>query len=127
VVPVGGALLKLQDAVQRGRFVGILADRDTRGVGPRLPFFGEVAHMPDGHARIALKTGAPIIPGRIYRRHNWQLVIELLPPVPYDPNVDSVEDITRRCISLLECFIRDHPEQWFSFYDLWSDKELPVA
>ena len=65
---MGGALRKLQDAVVRGRYIGLVADRDVSGHGPRLPFFGEVTRVPIGHASLALSTGAWILPICIYRQ-----------------------------------------------------------
>jgi lauroyl/myristoyl acyltransferase len=127
VVSVGGAMAKLEDALRRGRFVALLADRDTRGTGPLLPFFGETTHMPDGHAKLALRTGAWIVPATVYRLRNGREVIEMLPPIVPNPETDTEESLTRRCIVYLEDFIRAHPEQWFSFYDLWHATELPVA
>ena len=127
VVPVGGALAKLENALTRGRFIGLLADRDTRGRGPLLPFFDQVTHMPDGHARLALRTGAWIFPARIYRLRNGRPVIDVRPPIIPDPETDTIESLTERCIVDMEEFIRSHPEQWFSFYDLWNQSELPVA
>ena len=127
VVPVGGALAKMEDALRRARFTALLADRDVTGKGPILPFFGEPCHMPDGHAKLALRTGAWLYPARVYRRRNWELCIDIRPPIIPDPAVDTEESLTLRCISHLEEFIRSKPQQWFSFYDLWHATELPIA
>ncbi len=127
VVPVGGALAKMEDALRRARFTALLADRDVTGKGPVLPFFGEPCHMPDGHAKLALRTDAWLYPARVYRRRNWELCIDIRPPIIPDPAVDTEESLTLRCISYLEEFIRSKPQQWFSFYDLWHATELPVA
>ena len=127
IVPVGGALRKLENAVARGRFIGLVADRDVSGHGPRLPFFGEVTRMPIGHVSLALSTGAWILPVCIYRQPDGRSFIEIRPPIIPDPAVDTPEDLTRRCLSVLEEFIRARPEQWSSFFDLWHATELPVA
>jgi len=127
VVPVGGALRKMQDALARGRFAALASDRDVSGHGPRLPFFGKVTHIPDGHAKLALRTGAWIFPGSIHRGPDGKPTIEIRPPIIPNPATDTEEDLTRRCLVILEGFIRTRPEQWSSFYDLWSETELPVA
>ena len=127
IVPVGGALRKLQDAVVRGRYIGLVADRDVSGHGPRLPFFGEVTRVPIGHASLALSTGAWILPICIYRQPDGRSIIEIRPPIVPDPTVDTPEELTRQCLSVLEEFIRARPEQWSSFFDLWHATELPVA
>ncbi len=127
VVPLGGAMRKLGEALTRGRFIALASDRDVSGRGITLPFFGQAARMPIGHALLALQTGAWIVPACIYRLPNGQTTIDIRPPIIPDPTVDTVESLTLRCLGTLEEFIRAHPEQWSSFYDLWSETELPVA
>lgn len=126
VVPVGGALRKLGDALARSRFIALAADRDVSGHGPRLPFFGEITRMPAGHAMLALRTGSWIFPTCVYRRPDGAMTIEIRPPIIPDPANDSMEGLTARCLTQLEEFIRARPEQWSAFYDLWSDADRPV-
>lgn len=127
IVPVGGALRKLENAVARGRFIGLVADRDVSGHGPRLPFFGEVTRMPIGHVSLALSTAAWILPVCIYRQPDGRSFIEIRAPIIPDPATDAPEDLAQQCLSVLEEFVRAHPEQWSSFFDLWHETDLPVA
>ncbi len=120
VVPVGGALIKLASALRRGQFIALVVDRDTSGHGPVLPFFGAPAHMPNGHARLALSTGAWLMPTVTYRRLDGKLVIDMLPPIIPDPASDTIEGLTLRCLKHLEQFICQHPDQWSMFYYLWE-------
>lgn len=119
VVPVGGALAKLEDAVRRGRFIALVVDRDVNRHGPVLPFFGQPTHMPNGHARLALSTGAWIIPAVTYRQPDGKLVLDMMQPIVPDPAVDSVDGLTQRCLTVLEDFIRQRPDQWSMFNALW--------
>jgi phosphatidylinositol dimannoside acyltransferase len=127
IVRLGGALRKLEDAVARGRFIGLVADRDVSGHGPRLPFFGEATRVPIGHVSLALSSGAWILPVCIYRQPDGRSFIEIRPPIIPDPAVDVPEDLAQQCLSVLEEFIRARPEQWSSFFDLWHETDLPVA
>ena len=120
IVPLGGALRKLQDAVARGRFIGLVADRDVSGHGPRLPFFGEATRMPIGHASLALSTGAWILPVCIYRRPDGGLVMEFRSPIVPDRKRDTKDSLTLDCLKILEEFIGARPEQWACFVDLWD-------
>jgi lauroyl/myristoyl acyltransferase len=122
-VPVGGALRRLQAALAEGRFTAILADREVSGRGLRLPFFGEVTRVPAGHAVLALRTGAWILPNCSYRRPDGKLVIECRPPIMPDRSLHTKESLTIRCLEILEEFIRAHPEQWACYYDLWDQAE----
>lgn len=127
IVSVGGAMRKLRNAVECGRFIALASDRDVSGHGPRLPFFGQVTRVPNGHASLALGTGAWIIPASIYRLSDGRSFIEIRPPIIPDPATDTVEGLTLRCLGILEEFIRARPEQWSSFFDLWHETDLPVA
>ncbi len=127
VVPLGGAMAKLENALTRGRFIALVSDRDVKGTGLRLPFFGDPTRVPSGHARLALRTGAWILPAIAYRQHDWRIVIEIHAPIIPDPARDTEETLTQRSLNALEGFIREHPGQWLSFFDLWSETELPVA
>ena len=125
-VPLGGALAKLENAVERGRFIALLADRDVKGAGMRTEFFGEVTSVPTGHARLALRTGAWILPAVTFRAPDHRIIIDIRAPIIPDPEVDTEESLVVRCLRILEDFIREHPEQWSSFFNLWSRTELPI-
>ncbi len=127
VVTVGGAVRRLYQALKQGRFVAVASDRDTSGQGELLPFFGEVTRMPTGHARLALKTGAWILPTSVYRLPDGRTAMEVRPPIRPDPENDTEESLTLRCMTVLEEFIRARPEQWSSFEDLWDQPALEGA
>ena len=119
-VPVDGGLGRLQEALARGRFTAILADRDVSGRGPKLPFFGQVTRVPAGHAVLALRTGAWILPVCIYRRPDGGLVMEFRSPIVPDRKRDTKDSLTLDCLKILEEFIGARPEQWACFVDLWD-------
>jgi KDO2-lipid IV(A) lauroyltransferase len=111
---------RLQQALAQGKFTAILADRDVSGRGLKLPFFGQATRVPAGHAVLALRTGAWILPICAYRRQDGQLALEFRPPIIPDRKRDNKESLTLRCLAILEEFIRAHLEQWVCFYDLWG-------
>lgn len=127
VVPVGGAMTKLLRALKRGRVIALVSDRDVKGTGLRLPFFGQLTRVPTGHAKLALKTGAWILPGSTYRVDDHRIVLDIHPPIVPDMQTDTVESLTSRALTVLEDMIRRHPDQWLSFFNLWSENKLPVA
>lgn len=124
-VPLGGALTKLEHAVERGRFIALVADRDVKGTGMRVKFFGEETTVPTGHVKLALRTGAWIIPGSTYRTHDHRIVVDFRPPIIPQPGETEAE-LMARCLPALEEMIRAHPDQWSSFFNLWSKTERPV-
>ncbi len=127
VAPVGSVTRRLITALKHGRFIALVSDRDVTGAGPVLPFFGQPTHVPNGHARLALSTGAWIIPATTYRMADRRIGLEFREPIIADPATDTAESLTQRCLAVLEDFIREHPDQWLSFFNLWSNTELPVA
>ena len=125
-VPLGGAFAKLEEAVERGRLIALVVDRDVKGTGLKTEFFGEATTVPTGHARLALRTGAWILPVTTYRARDHRIIIDIREPIIPDASVDTEESLVVRCLRVLEEFIRAHPDQWSSFFDLWSRTELPI-
>jgi lauroyl/myristoyl acyltransferase len=124
-VPLGGALAKLENAVERGRFIGLVADRDVKGTGVKVEFFGEETTMPVGHVKLALRTGAWIFPGMTYRGPDHRIIIEIREPIIPRPG-ETEEQLLARTLPALEEIIRSHPDQWSSFFNLWSKTRRPV-
>jgi KDO2-lipid IV(A) lauroyltransferase len=121
VVPVGGAMAKLEDALTRRRLVVLVVDRAINERGAILPFFGQPTRVPDGHSALALRTGAWIVPSVTYRRPDGKLVIDFAEPIIPDPEQDTADDLTLRCLKILEGYIRQRPDQWSMFNALWND------
>ena len=119
-VPVEGALSRLREALTQGRFTAMLADRDVSGHGPKLPFFGQVTRVPAGHAVLALRTGAWILPACVFRGPDGRVAIEFHSPIVPDRSRYNTESLTLHCLQILEEFISARPEQWACFYDLWD-------
>jgi KDO2-lipid IV(A) lauroyltransferase len=124
-VPLGGALAKLENAVERKRFIGLVADRDVKGTGMRVKFFGEETTMPAGHVKLALRTGAWIFPSMTYRGPDHRIEIDISPPIIPQPG-ETEEGLMARTLPALEDMIRAHPDQWSSFFNLWSKTTRPV-
>jgi lauroyl/myristoyl acyltransferase len=124
-VSLGGALAKLESAVERGRFIGLVSDRDVKGSGEKVVFFGEETTLPTGHAKLAARTGAWILPGLTYRTRDHRIVIQIRPPIIPQPG-ETEAQLMARCVPELERIILAHPDQWSSFFDLWSKTTRPV-
>ena len=72
-------------------------------------------------ARLALKTGAPIVPffARLAPAGRYRVAFH--PPV--DTAVDgdqAVEQLTERCLAVVEAEIRLSPEQWLWLHRRWK-------
>jgi len=107
--------------------VGILADQNTMPEeGMFVDFFGTPACTTTGLARMALHTGATVVPGYAYWDENlrkYRLRFET--PVELLRSGDTERDIlenTRRFTSTLEEVIRKHRDQWVWIHARWKNR-----
>jgi len=114
--------------------VGILADQNTMPEeAVFVDFFGKLASTTTGIARMALHTGAPVVPGYAVWDENLQKYrLRFEPPVELirtsDPQRDVLEN-TQRFTKALEAIIRKYPDQWVWVHGRWNTRlkgEAPV-
>jgi lauroyl/myristoyl acyltransferase len=121
VLPLGrGTTLSIVGCLRRGDVVGLMADKDFTSSDQRVPFFGRAARLPRGPAYLAVKTGAPILPGFIVRREDDSFLLRYYPPIVARSG-DSPEQIQTSIARILEGVISEYPSQWFVFTDFWAD------
>ncbi|MEJ2720808.1 MAG: lysophospholipid acyltransferase family protein, partial [bacterium] len=118
--------------ILRGRkIVAVLIDQHTKVSGIYVPFFNRPAYTPTGVAKLAIKTGAPILPMAIYMRDNGRHEVRILPAIesasdPGDPE-KQVEKLTRQCSHAIETLVRFDPKQWVWFHNRWRYDEKGVG
>ncbi len=112
----------LYEALAAGRWVAILGDQDARRRGCFVPFLGRPASTAAGPARVALRTGAPIVMGFMLRRPDGRFDLEVRGPLdPPDPDSPgAVERLTALHTGLLEERVRARPELWFWLHRRWK-------
>jgi KDO2-lipid IV(A) lauroyltransferase len=115
---------RMFEPLRRGEILGVLIDQHTRVAGMWVPFFGRPAHTPTAVAKIALATGAPIVPMAAFLGRNGRHVIHVLPAiaVPHsgrDGRERAVREITAACSLAVESLIRIDPKQWVWFHHRW--------
>ena len=119
-IPFGRAARECIAALRRGEIVAVLGDRDYTGGRQTVQFFGQPARLPDGPAKLALTTGAPILPVFMVRVAGDKFAYVLGEPIWADRQRDSVAVIAGRIAGALEKIICAHSEQWSLFHDLWN-------
>ena len=107
--------------------VGILADQNTMPEeGVFVDFFGKSACTTAGIARVALHTGAAVVPGYAYWDESIQKYrLRFEPPVELTRSGDTERDVfenTQRFAKALEEIIRKHPEQWVWVHKRWKTR-----
>ena len=111
------------EAIGRNAAVALLADRNLSGRGVPTIFFGEETRLPIGPARLALDTGAPILPVGSYFKRGAGHRVAILPPIVVTPS-DDVAGLTAKVADALEDVIRAAPEQWHMVQPNWPSDRL---
>jgi phosphatidylinositol dimannoside acyltransferase len=123
VPPEPGILATLEAALADGHVVALVGDRDLGRRGVEVDFFGERTTLPAGPARLALTTGAPLLPAAAYfTDRGYRAVIR--PPLAVTPSGDLRTDVTQLTQHLADAFealIRAAPEQWHLTQPNWPD------
>lgn len=125
------AILKV---LGQGGTVGILADANTiLEEGVFVNFFGVPASTTSGLARIALRTGAAVVPGFLFwdeQRRKYRLRFE--PAVDLSRTGNEEADVlenTARFTRVIEEQVRAHPDQWLWVHKRWKTRppgEKPI-
>ena len=107
--------------------VGILADQNTMPEeGVFVDFFGKSACTTTGLARVALHTGAAVVPGYAYWDESIQKYrLRFEPPVELIRTGDTERDVfenTQRFTKVIEEIIRKHPDQWVWIHQRWKNR-----
>jgi KDO2-lipid IV(A) lauroyltransferase len=107
--------------------VGILADQNTMPEeGVFVDFFGKSACTTTGLARVALHTGAAVVPGYAYWDESIQKYrLRFEPPVELIRTGDTERDVfenTQRFTRVIEEIIRKHPDQWVWVHQRWKTR-----
>ena len=129
-IPFGRAARECIAALRRNEVVGVIGDRDFTTSTRTVEFFGRPARLPDGPAKLALATGAPLLPAFMIRLPDDTFAYIVDEPIWADKSRQSVEDVMRLVAMAFERVIRQHSEQWFLFHDLWdleTDRALATA
>lgn len=119
---MGPAILR---GLRRNDVVAVLIDipMEPGQSAVTVDFFGAPVSIPDGPARIALRTGATVVAATVSRVHPWgEAARPRVTSIPFTPTGDAELDVralTQATMHALEAMVRDQPEQWYIFRNLW--------
>ena len=118
------AILKI---LKEAGTVGILADQNTMPQeGVFVDFFGTPACTTAGLARVALHTGAAVVPGyAVWDAGLGKYRLRFEPPMELVRTGDAERDIvenTQRFAKVTEEIIRKYPEQWVWVHARWKTR-----
>jgi len=119
-------------AMHEGDTVGILMDTNmTPPQGVFVPYFGIPACTASGLARVALKTGAAVLPGfLVWEANEGRYVLrfgEILTPVQTGDSGADIVANTALYTATIERYVRQYPEQWLWVHRRWKTRPAGEA
>jgi KDO2-lipid IV(A) lauroyltransferase len=130
LIPIDGPMIDLFRTLRRGGVAGIAGDRNVASEGTIVNFFGQPARLPDGHVRLAMRTGAPLILGFSRRvcRDSYQASFRPHFLIPQEgPESERFAAGMAYVVHGLEEAIGAHPEQWAITVPFWADAGTAAA
>ena len=126
-IPKADATRAVLRALKRNDAVGILADQNAAGEdGVFVNVFGIQASATSGVAKIAMKTGAVVIPGfAVWDERSSKYKLKFYPPLEMASSGDAGADVienTQRCQKAIERAVREYPGQWLWIHRRWKTR-----
>ncbi|MBK6317981.1 MAG: lysophospholipid acyltransferase family protein [Dehalococcoidia bacterium] len=125
----GPSLLR---ALTQNGVLALLIDRPVAEGGVRVTFFGEEVEVPAGPARLALRTGAKVVPTAFVRTSPGKPDVTAI--CDFDIEAVSTGDrdgdtkaLTQAIMQAHERIIRQHPDQWYMFRPMWAKPARAVV
>jgi KDO2-lipid IV(A) lauroyltransferase len=112
----------LEAALGANKAVALLSDRDLKGRGVSVTFFGEETTLPPGPATLSLRTGAPLLPVASYYEgdNGYRVVVRPAIPIPEaGTRAEKVQQMTQSLATEMESLIRAAPQQWHLVQPNW--------
>ncbi|MBF0245703.1 MAG: lysophospholipid acyltransferase family protein [Planctomycetes bacterium] len=110
--------------LKQGGLIYVLADVDIGERGIFVPFLGKAASTPAGPAELALRSGAVLIVGAIFRDDDDCFNFSFSAPLsPGGEGLDHNQRVLYLSTQMDERYsevIRKHPEQWFWLQRRWK-------
>lgn len=121
------SMLKVEQALQRGEYIGILADRglEQGSASAACDFLGEPALFPTGPLRMAYLLKQPVLlMAGLYRGgKRYDLYFEQLADMHTQQNLsrnERLQQAMERYVRGIERHCHNAPYNWFNFYDFWK-------
>jgi lauroyl/myristoyl acyltransferase len=122
-IPLESGVRDMLAALRKHEGLAVLVDRPMANEGVPVTFFGRTTRIPGGAATLALRTGSPVVPAALVRDPAGAgYVAHIGPPIVGE---DEVEAVMQGIMSWLESIIRQYPDQWFMFRQMWPGSEQP--
>jgi lauroyl/myristoyl acyltransferase len=120
-----GMWLRLRDALQRNEIVMLQSDRCMPGQkGQSVPFLHGHLEVPTGPIKLALASGAPIIPTVALRMPGNKVRIHTEPAIWVRDSDESPHPALLKLTSILEKYVSAHPQQWLVLHRAFVEDQV---
>ena len=116
------ALKQSISILRNNGLLGVIVDRNMEQRGAKIKFFGHDTVVAAGVAKMALRTGSPIVLGLARRLDNYRFSLtfdEPIEPVGSASNEEDVRALLTKVFARLEYHIAQNPEQWVLLQPVW--------
>lgn len=117
------SLKQIFSYLKKNYIITILIDQDAGKNGIITDFLGKPASTFPGTAKIALKTGAVIIPAIAIRDENENNVLifeKMIQPDEFGNGEEAIQQLTGHISKSLEKYILQNPAHWFWVHRRWK-------
>ena len=118
-IPMGQAARLCLDALRKRAILGLICDFDFSLRDDRMRFLDGPIRLPFGPARLAVRTGTPILPGFVMRRPDAGYLLRFYPLIIPEKRM-PVECVQEQIVRFLESLVLENPHCWFLFSDVWD-------
>jgi len=125
IVYKGAGIKELFRILKKNKALATVADvAIANNEGMELLFLGHKTFTPIGPAKLAIHTGADIIPVFSHRNNDNTHTIDIFPPIYYQNLVsadenDKIKFIMQKYNDLLSEQIKKYPDNWFWLHRRW--------
>jgi len=119
-----GAMRRSMRQLASGHAVGMLIDQHMHSADAiYVDFFERPASTTSTLARLAHRTGAPVVPlfALPLAGGRYRMIYEHPVEPPRDDSPEAIREFTQRCTDVLEMYVRRHPELWLWMHRRWRD------
>lgn len=128
--PLGymGGVLEMMKVLRKGELLSIMGDRVFGSDHKTVPvhFLGGEISLPFSAFKLASATGAPIAVLFSYKNgpdsHTLSLARVIRVPARIDKKKEAFLPYVTQFAESLELFTKQHPYQFFNFFDMWTKK-----
>ena len=123
VINKKNALRPILKMLSEGFIVSLLMDQNAGKNGVLTDFLGHEASTFVGAAKIAIKTGCPIVPAYAIRKDDGTHLFiceEIILPEGFKNNLEDITKFTEIISKRIEKYIYQYPHLWFWVHKRWK-------